>query len=782
MIKNYFKIAVAHLTRNKSYSLISILSLTVGLAVCILLLLYIQYEWGYDRYHKNADHIYRLCNSEHPFHAPPTAKLLADNIPEIKTFTRILPRENIMIEYKEKRFKEDKVAFSDADFFRIFSFNFKQGNPGNALRGPLTIVISEKTAHRYFGNEDPLGKVLKLNNEENYTITGVMEDMPQNSHFIYDIIGTLAGTEKEEAMDNWGWQNFLVYFLLSDQPSLHDIEAKCSRLMKNHNDYNGQPPSYTFQNLKDIHLYSGHLKIDTQPQNSITYVLIFSAIGFLVLLISCFNYINLLTANATTRLVEIGMRKACGASRIQIVMQYISESVVVVFASFCLSVLIVGFSLPVFNEISGKDLSILSLINLQSMMGILVILLIIGILAGWYPAFVLSSYNPVKVFTSSKSSGESKFQFRKILVGAQFAIVIFLIAIAIIMFRQIRFLKQKDLGFDKEYVLTSDVETFGKEEKYMTLKRALLDQNFIVNVSAASRVPSGSLSNMGTVLPQGQTKRIQIPYVHVHYDYFNTLNIKALKGRIFLTEIKSDTSQSIILNEAAVKSLGIKGDPIGQSIKCNWPVSDRRIVGIVKDFHFESLYEKIKPAVFVIYFHECWQLMVKVKPADVQRSIKTINEICKNIYPDQIFDFRFLDMQFEQLYQSEKKTFQLMGYFALLAIILASMGLFGIVSFIIISRMKEIGIRKVNGATATEIMQMLNISFVRWIAIAFIIASPLAYYVMYRWLESFAYRTTPSWWIFLLAGFLVVCIALLTVSWQTWRAATRNPVETLRSE
>ena len=350
------------------------------------------------------------------------------------------------------------------------------------------------------------------------------------------------------------------------------------------------------------------------------------------------------------------------------------------------------------------------------------------------------------------------------------------------MFRQIRFLKQKDLGFDKEYVLTSDVETFGKEEKYMTLKRALLDQNFIVNVSAASRVPSGSLSNMGTVLPQGQTKRIQIPYVHVHYDYFNTLNIKALKGRIFLTEIKSDTSQSIILNEAAVKSLGIKGDPIGQSIKCNWPVSDRRIVGIVKDFHFESLYEKIKPAVFVIYFHECWQLMVKVKPADVQRSIKTINEICKNIYPDQIFDFRFLDMQFEQLYQSEKKTFQLMGYFALLAIILASMGLFGIVSFIIISRMKEIGIRKVNGATATEIMQMLNISFVRWIAIAFIIASPLAYYVMYRWLESFAYRTTPSWWIFLLAGFLVVCIALLTVSWQTWRAATRNPVETLRSE
>jgi len=782
MIKSYFKTAIAHLIRNKSYSLISILSLTVGLAVCILLLLYIQYEWSYDRYHKNADHIYRLCNPEHPFHAPPAAKLLADNIPEIKTYTRILPRENIIIEYKEKRFKEDKVAFSDADMFRIFSFNFKQGNPENALRAPLTIVISEKTAHKYFGNEDPVGKVLKLNNADNYTITGVMEDMPQNSHFRYEIIGTLAGTEKEEAMNNWGWQNFLVYFLLSDQFSQHDIDAKCCRLMKNHNDNNGQPPIYTIQNLKDIHLYSAHIKNDTQPQNSITYVLIFSAIGFLVLLISSFNYINLLTANATTRMVEIGMRKASGASRIQLAMQYISESFVVVFISFCLSLLIVGFSLPVFNELSGKNLSILTLTNIHSILGILVILLAVGILAGWYPAFFLSSYNPTKVFASSKKSGESKFQFRKILVGAQFTIVIVLIAIAIAMFRQIRFLKQKDLGFDKEFVLTSDVETFGNEEKYMALKRALLDQNFVVNVSAASRVPSGSLSNIGMVLPQGQTKRIQIPYVHVHHDYFNTLNIKALKGRLFSTEIKSDTGQSVILNEAAVKSLGIKGDPIGQTLKCNWPVSDRKIIGVVKDFHFESLYEKIKPAVFVIYFDECWQLLVKVKPTDMPRTIQTMNKICKNIYPDQIFDFRFLDMRLEQLYQSEKKTFQLMGYFAVLAIVLASMGLFGIASFIIISRTKEIGIRKVNGATVSEIMQMLNLSFVKWIAIAFILATPVSYYVMFRWLESFAYRTTLSWWIFALAGILVVGIALLTVSWQSWRAATLNPVETLKTE
>ena len=386
------------------------------------------------------------------------------------------------------------------------------------------------------------------------------------------------------------------------------------------------------------------------------------------------------------------------------------------------------------------------------------------------------------MFKSSKSGGTSKLQFKKILIGTQFTIVIVLITIAIVMFRQIRFLQHRDLGFDKECILTSDVNTFENERKYMTLKQTLLEQNFVVSVSTASRIPSGSLNNWGTVLPQGQKEPIKIPYVHVHFDYFNTLGIKALKGRLFSNVYKRDTSEAVILNEAAVKSLGIQGYPIGQTIKCNWPKSDRKIIGVVNDFNFESMYEKIKPIVFVIKYDECWQLMIKVKPSDISSSISKINEICKNFYPDQIFDFRILDIQLEQLYQSDKKTFQLMGYFALLAIILASMGLFGMATFIITSRTKEIGIRKANGATVLEIMQMLNLSFVKWIVIAFVIATPIAYYFIFRWLENFAYQTTLSWWIFALAGFLVMCIALLTVSWQSWRAATRNPVESLKYE
>jgi len=782
MIKSYIKTAVAHLTRNKTYSLISILSLTIGMAVCILLLLYVRTELSFDRFNKQADNIYRLCNPEHPCHSPQTAKFLADNIPEIKSYTRILPRVNEIIAYKDKRFKENRVAFTDASFFSIFSFKFRQGNPENALLLPLTCVISEKTAHKYFGDEDPMGKVLKLNNDANYTITGVMDDMPGNSHFRSDMILTLSGTDKEEGMDNWGWQNFLVYFLFPDHFSKTVVEAKCNSLMKTVKDPNNLPSEYSLQPLNDIHLYSSHFKTDIQPQNSILYVLIFSAIAFLVLLISCFNYINLFTASTSNRVVEIGMRKACGASRRQLAAQYIFESFVMVAVSFILSLVLVVLSLPVFNELSGKDLSILALIDAKTILGILGILLLVGTLAGWYPAFVLSSYNPIRVFQSSKNTREQKFQFRKILVGAQFTIVIALITISIVMFRQIRFLQYGNLGFDKEYVLVSEIGSFGSEGKYLALKRALLDQASVLSVSAASRVPSEGLNNFGEVIPLGQKTPIRIPYVHVHFDYFNTLNIKAVKGRLFSNAYKTDTSQALILNEAAVKSLGIQGDPVGQSVKCNWPKSERKIVGIVADFHFESLYEKIKPAVFLIDFNECGELMVKVQLSNVSNSISKINEICKTVYPDQVFDFHLLDKQLEQLYQSDEKRFHLMGYFTLLAIVLACMGLFAMASFIITSRTKEIGIRKVNGATVPEIMQMLNLSFMKWIGIAFVIATPLAWYVMSRWLSGFAYRISLSWWIFVLTGIISYLIIMITIGFQSYRAATVNPVKTLKTE
>lgn len=785
MIKNYLKIALANIYKSKVYSLISISSLAVGIAVCILLLLYVADELSYDRYNEKSDNIYRLCQEVHPYQAPGAARLLTDNLPEIKNSARILPRDNINVQFENKRFKEDKVAWVDPSLFDIFSFNFIVGTKGSSsLQQPGTMVITEKTARKYFGDEDPIGKTIKVGNEYNYLITAVIQEMPDNSHFKFDIFMTLedgAMMFGNDWMDSWGWWNFLVYFEMTDNFSKPDLEAKITELMVNKYNQSGDPlTQLTVQNIKDIHLYSSHFLGDIQPQNSIVYVLIFSAIGLLILFIASFNYVNLFTANATTRLTEISVRKTFGASRRRLAAQFIFESVLVFFVSFCVSLLLVSLALPLFNELSGKALSFSFLVNPNIILGLFGMIAVVGILAGWYPAFILSSYSPTGVLKSSFKIG-SGFQIKKLLIGIQFTIVIALIACAIIMFRQISLLETKNLGFDKEAVITA-VFDFGDETKYNTLKNELLSKSYVSGVSVASRIPSGSLNNEGGVLPEGQTESRAIPYVHVTFDYFKTLGIVPKQGRLFSEEFKTDAAESIILNEAAVKYLEIQGNPIGQSLRCNWPKSTRKIVGVIDDIHFESLYNKIKPAVFVINYPDVYHMIVKVIPSDKIGSMKAITDISQSFYPNEVIEFSFLDTILEQRYQKDYKTFQLMGFFAALAILLACMGLLGVSTFIISSRTKEIGIRKVNGAKVFEIIQMLNIGFIKCIAVAFVLATPLAYYAMSRWLESFAYQTKLSWWVFAISGLLTVIIVLGTVSWVTYRAARRNPVESLRYE
>lgn len=784
MIRNYFKIAIAILMKGRIYSLISIASLTAGLAVCIMLLLYVMDELSFDRYHENADNIYRLCQEEHPFQAPGAASLLMDNLPEIKKSARILPRDNILVQFEDDRYKEDYVAWADAELFEIFSFKFKYGNAENSLQQPGMAVLSETTARKYFGNDDPIGKMLKVSSEYDYIVTGVIEDIPDNSHFTFDIFLTLEDGDKmfdSGWMENWGWCNFHVYFEMQDEFSQAPVEAKIRELMKSTTDSDVPASVYTLQNLKDIHLYSAHFLGDIQPQNSITYVLIFSAIGLLILLIACFNYINLLTANASTRGIEIGVRKAFGASRKQLAMQYISESIIVIIISLFLSLVLVSIGLPLFNELSGKDLSFSILAHMNIVLSVLGIVLIVGLLAGFYPAFVLSSYNPTKALRSSKNMAGSRFQLKKVLVGAQFTIVIALIACAGIMYRQIDFIQSKELGFDKEAVITT-IFDYGEEEEYNTLKHALLSESCVTSVSVASRIPSGSLSNVGVVKVEGKTEFIEIPYVHVDFDYFKTLGIEAVQGRLFSDQFKTDSTESVILNEEAVKYLEIEGNPIGQSVRCVWPSSTRHIVGVVGDVYFEPLYNKVKPVVFLIYYPWVYHLIVKVNPSDAVGAMKTVTGICQTYYPEEVIEFSFLDNILQQRYQKETRTFQLMGYFALLAIVLACIGLLGMASFILTRRTKEIGIRKVNGASVLEIMKMLNLSFVKWILIAFVIATPIAYISMDEWLANFAYQTALSWWVFALSGAITLVIVLLTVSWLTSRVARRNPAEALRYE
>jgi len=788
MIKNYLKIAIANIYKNKVYSLISISSLAVGMAVCVLLLLYVSDELSYDRYHEKSDNIYRLCQEDHPYQAPGAARLLTDNLPEIVNSARILPRDNINVQFDNKRFKEDRVAWVDPALFNIFSFNIIVGKDGSSsLQQPGTAVITEKIARKYFGDENPIGKIINVGNEYDYLITAIVEDLPDNSHFKFDIFMTLEDGDmmfSENWMDNWGWWNFLVYFEMQDHFSKKDLDTKISdqmnKIMKEQFGSDTPDTRYALQNLEDIHLYSSHFLGDIQPQNSIVYVLIFSAIGLLILFIASFNYVNLFTANATTRLTEISVRKTFGASKYKLASQFIFESVLVFFISFCVSLVLVSLALPVFNDFSGKALSFSILANTNIIFSLLGMMVVVGILAGWYPALVLSSYSPTGVLKSALKSS-SGFQIKKLLIGTQFTIVIALIACAIIMFRQVRFLETTDLGFKKESVITA-IFDFGDEAKYNTLKHELLNKSYVSSVSVASRIPSGSLSNKGSVLPEGQTKSIEIPYVHVDFDYFRTLGIKPIHGRLFSEEYSTDAIESIILNNAAVKMLNIEGDPIGQSIRCNWPKSNRRIVGVIDDIHFESLYNKIQPAVFLINYPDVYHIIVKVLPSDELGSKQAITEICQSHYPNEVIEFSFLDTILESRYSKDVVTFQLLGFFAALAVFLACMGLLGVSTFIISSKTKEIGIRKVNGAKVWEIIQLLNVSFVKWVAAAFVIATPIAYYAMSRWLESFAYRADLSWWVFAISGLLTVLIVLSTVSWVTYRAARRNPVESLRYE
>jgi putative ABC transport system permease protein len=683
----------------------------------------------------------------------------------------------------DQKYKEDFVAWADAELFDIFSFEIIDRNTQNSLQEPGTAIINETTAHKYFGDENPIGKKFIVDGEYDYTVVSVIKDIPQNSHFTFDIFLTLADGDKmfsKNWMENWGWWNFLVYFEMQDQFSKPDLEAKISILMNEVSDPDN-PVDFTLQNLKKIHLHSSHFLGDIQPQNSITYVLIFSAIGLLILLIACFNFVNLFIANATTHVMEMGLRKSFGASRRQIAEQYIMESMIVFLISFAIALIIVELCLPMFNEISGKTLSFVNLLNPTMILIFTGIITVLGILAGLYPALVLSSHNPSSVIKSSKSQGRSSFQLKKILLGAQFTIVIALIACAAIMLRQISFLQNKELGFEKEAVLTS-IFDFGDEAKYNTLKQALLKQNFVEKVSTASRIPSGSLSNYGAVLPVGQTEAIAISYLHINFDYFKTLGIKPIRGRLFSEDFQTDANESIILNKAAVSLLGLEGDPLGQSIKCNWPRSTRKVVGVIDDINFEPLYNKIKPVVYVIDYSEAYHIVVKLKSSDIFGSAKAVTEITQSIYPEQVINFEFLDQILESRYQKDNKTFQLMGLFALLAILLACFGLFGMTSFMLVRRTREIAIRKVNGASVSELMRLLNFDFVKLIVVTFVIAIPIAYYVMSKWLNSFAYKVELSWWIFALAGLIALFIAIITVSFLTFNAARRNPVLSLKCD
>lgn len=785
MLKYYLKTAFRNLSRFKTISIINITGLTIGLTVCTLLLLYIQDELSFDNFHKDGDNIYRIVR-ENPYVAPPLSKLVKDNFPEVIETARILPRDEILVEHRERKYNEKGFAFVDPGFFTVFSFKLKRGNPQTVLERPFSIVITEETARKYFDDEDPMGKTLRIGTEHDYAVTGIMEEMPRNSHFRYDLLATLAGGEKlmGQLIHSWGWRNFITYLRFGDNVSASDFERKCTALIARHR--KSQPGDkeikYSLQPLSDIHLYSAHMENDIAPQGNITYVLILTAIGVLILLIACSNYINLLTANATVRMNEVGIRKVVGATGRQLTGQFVFESVLLVVIAFLLSLILVEAFLPGFNALTGKHFSATSLFDWNIAVGIVGIVFFTGLVSGLYPAITLSSLQPVKIIKSGRASSKDRSGLRKILVGFQFTVSIVLIICALLMLRQLDYLESKPLGFKKEYVAAVEVQDFGNLSKYNALKSTLLQDPNITSVSSGSRVPSDSWTNYCAFLPEGQSEYIGMPIGHVNFDYFETLGIEPVKGRLFSKEMSTDATEAIVLNESAVKKMGLSRSPLGTSIFVTWPESHRRVVGVIKDLHLESLHEKINPVAFVVSPPHCSKLVVKVKSVNVHETMKRLTRTCGSFYPDGLFEFRFLDDRIDSLYRSERNTFGMMGYFTLVAIFIAALGLFGLASFSTKRRRKEIGIRKIHGASEFNIAVMLSMEFLKGVVIAFIIACPAAYYSMNRWFENFAYRASIPWWVFAVGGVIALLIALLTVSWQTLHAARLNPVDTLRFE
>ena len=787
MLKFYLKTAVRNLYKFKSISSINIIGLSVGMAVCILLMLYVQDELSFDRYHQHSGRIFRILENDETYTSPQVSEIVSVNFPEIERSARILIRNQCMVQYKEKQFIEKQFSYADPDLFSIFSFKLKKGDPATVLRRPFSIVISESIAYKYFGEEDPIGKVLRLENKYDYTITGMMEEMPLNSHFRYNILATLAGSDQvfgSDWMANWGWRNMITYLLVRENFSQTSFEKKLSPFIAENRDFGeGESPStYTLQALKDIHLYSGFIDNDIQVQGNISYVLIFSGIGVLILLIACFNYVNLLTANAATRAKEVGIKKVVGSTRNQLVRQFIGESIVILVIALCFAIVLSYLCLPIFNILTGKSLSLAILFSSRMVLSILGILVFTGLLAGFYPAFVLSSFQPVKTLKGIKSSGHTKLNFGRVIVGGQFTISIILIICALFMARQLHFLQTEKLGYNKEHIIVTEIHDTAESHMYEPLKNALLQNSNVTSVTAASRIPSDELNNWGGFQIPGQSEWIIMPIAHVNFDYFRTFGISAIQGRLFSNQMETDGDQALILNEMALKKLGLSQDVIGKPIQISWPRSSRRVIGIVKDFHFESLYNPILPVAFVISPAQCWKMAIKVRVSHLNYTLAFIEKTWKVFYPEWIFEHQFVDERVRQYYESEERTFQLMSYFTFLAIFVACLGLFGLVSFIIKRRFKEIAIRKVLGAPVASLFALLSGELLWGILVANLVAWPIAWYALNQWLQNFAYRTSLSWWIFIVAGMSVLTIALFTMTWQTLRAARTNPIDSLKYE
>ncbi|HEV7347704.1 ABC transporter permease [Telluribacter sp.] len=789
MLQNYLKIAWRNLIKNRVLSSLNILGITIGFACCLLIFTYVQNELSYDRYHSRKDRIFRLAtemknssfeNGIAKVSGPwgLTAQL---TIPEIEKVVRFVFASKLVLNYDEKQFYESNGFFADAGVFNVFSWNLEEGNLQKALSEPNTIILSRSMANKYFGNSDPIGKVLRTNNEEEYRVTGVLADVPANSHFTFDYLISMATLKDPEQQDWVRFNHFYTYFLLKDGASYPKVEGQLKHMLTQ-NMKPGEADMYTpfLQPLTSIHLYSKLFR-EIGTGTDVRYLYIFGFVGLFILLIASINFINLSTARASLRAKEVGVRKTSGAAKSALVYQFLAESLLTSVLAAVLAIAFAYIGLHFLNSYFGWSLKF-DFLNPALVSTCLVMILFVGIISGSYPAFVMSAFNPIRALSGQVSVRSNAF-LRSGLVVFQFAISVFMIIATLVIISQQKFIQTKNLGFDKEQIITIELpDHLQTPEKIEYIKQELEQTRGVVHISASGNRPGGSDYGMPVDI-KGFTPATMpaMRCLVVDEDFLKTYDIKIAEGRGFSRNFPSDR-QSYLINETAAKALGWK-NPLQQKIGLSAvgrPEGD--VIGVVKDFHFRSMHEAIAP--LYIFMEPSWfsQISIKLNTTELPKTLSALDTKWKRIVPDVPFAYSFFDEEFEALHQSEQRTMQIVSWFTMIAIFVSCLGLFGITTLLAEQRTKEIGIRKVLGASVTGITMLLSKDFLVLVLVSVLIASPLAWYFMDQWLADFAYRISISWWMFAVAGILAVTIALVTVSFQAVKAALMNPVKSLRSE
>ena len=781
MLGNYLKIALRNLTRQKSYSITNIAGLAVGMACTILILLWVKDELSFDGFHANAKQVYRVVFADetyvktHHYSVTPPALAVAlkKDFPEVVHATIYSIIDDLIVSKGEKKFRE-RVGFTTASAFDIFTIPFKKGDPETAFLEPNSIVITEKMAAKYFGSDDPVNKVLTLDNQIDFKITAIIQDLPENSLLQFDCLVPFENVEKItgrgniESWDNFGYYTFVLLPHKIDIDKFNDKISDFIIKSRLNSTENFRPRLY-LQPLTDIHVHN------LNGGGAITYVYIFSLIAVFVLLIACINFMNLATARSLRRSKEVGLRKVVGANKRNLIHQFYAESILLSFISLFFSLLLVELFLPAVNSFSGKTLSLDLTGNIDNLVVFVCITLITGIIAGSYPALFLSSFNPVRALKGINLNISSSL--RKMLVVFQFSLSIVLIVCTIVVSTQLDYLQKYNLGFDKNQILYFPLSN-KLRDKSISLKSELLQNPQILNVTAtSSRIGIHPMWSVDLNDWEGNSgeESLLLSMISTDSDFLNTFQVELVSGRYFSKHFVTDTA-SFVLNEAAVKEMDLQ-DPVGRRI-----FKKGKIIGMVKDFNFRSLHSEIGPLALVMSSDLYKFMAVKVNTSNISGTIKYIENVTGKFAPDFPFEYQFLDEEFANLYRSEQQLGIIFNYFSILAIFISCLGLFGLASYMVVQRTKEIGVRKVLGASIPNVILLLTKEFTQWVIIANLIAWPVAYFTMNNWLQYFAYRIDLAWWAFPLAGFSAIFFALLTVCCQAIKTALTNPAEALRYE